>query len=47
MKNTGTQTNVVPASIDAAEFDTIIVWCRKFSAPLGSDAGNDLNVFVK
>lgn len=33
--NTGAQVYKVPASIDAAEFDTIVLWCRKFSVPLG------------
>lgn len=37
-KNEGAQTYIVPASIDASEFDTIFVWCRKFSVPLGSAA---------
>ncbi len=39
-KNEGAQTYSVPASIDASEFDTIFVWCRKFSVPLGSAAIN-------
>ncbi len=39
-KNEGAQTYIVPASIDASEFDTIFVWCRKFSVPLGSAAIN-------
>lgn len=33
--NSGAQVYKVPASIDAATFDDIFVWCRKFSVPLG------------
>lgn len=33
--NTGEQIYIVPASIKADTFDTIYVWCRKFSVPLG------------
>ena len=33
--NSGAQVYTVPAGIDAAGFDTVVIWCRKFSVPLG------------
>ncbi len=33
--NTGAQTYSVPAEIDPANFDTVVLWCRQFSVPLG------------
>lgn len=33
--NTGEQVYKVPASIDASTFDTVVIWCRRFSVPLG------------
>jgi len=34
-KNSGKQTYNVPANIDAREYDTVVIWCRRFSVPLG------------
>ncbi|GMG81671.1 hypothetical protein LNKW23_08840 [Paralimibaculum aggregatum] len=34
-QNSGAQVYAVPAGIDPAEFDTVVIWCRKFSVPLG------------
>ncbi len=34
-KDTGAQTYSIPSSMNEADFDTVIVWCRKFSVPLG------------
>lgn len=31
----GTQSFIVPASIDPADFNEIYIWCLKFSVPLG------------
>lgn len=33
-KDTGSQTYKVPASINVDDYDTVIVWCRKFSVQL-------------
>lgn len=33
--NAGEQVYKVPAEIDPATFDTVVIWCRKFSVPLG------------
>lgn len=33
---TGAQSYRLPDGIDLAEFDTVFVWCEKFSVPLGS-----------
>lgn len=34
-KNTGKQTYTIPASLKNSDFDTVVIWCRKFSVPLG------------
>ena len=34
-KNKGAQTYKIPANLKDSGFDTIYVWCRKFSVPLG------------
>ncbi|HSF94884.1 MAG TPA: DM13 domain-containing protein [Thermohalobaculum sp.] len=34
-QNKGAQTYAVPAGIDAASFDEVYIWCRKYSVPLG------------
>ncbi|MEL6476170.1 MAG: DM13 domain-containing protein [Pseudomonadota bacterium] len=39
-QNAGEQVYKVPAEIDPAEFDTVFIWCRKFSVPLGHAALN-------
>ncbi|MEM7507446.1 MAG: DM13 domain-containing protein [Pseudomonadota bacterium] len=33
--NSGEQVYKVPAEIDPESFDTVVIWCRKFSVPLG------------
>lgn len=33
--NTGAQVYRVPEGIDPEAFDTVVLWCRKFSVPLG------------
>lgn len=33
--DTGAQIYAVPEGIDPAAFDTIVLWCRQFSVPLG------------
>lgn len=33
--NTGAQVYKVPSGIDPAKFDTVVIWCRKYSVPLG------------
>lgn len=32
---TGSQSFVVPAGIDVADFNEVYIWCEKFSVPLG------------
>ncbi len=34
-KNTGKQTYTIPANLRDSGFDTVVIWCRKFSVPLG------------
>ncbi|MEM9147907.1 MAG: DM13 domain-containing protein [Pseudomonadota bacterium] len=34
-ENAGKQVYKVPAGIDPESFDTVVIWCRKFSVPLG------------
>ena len=34
-KNTGKQTYTIPANLKDSDFDTVVIWCRKFSVPLG------------
>lgn len=34
-KNTGKQTYTIPSNIKASDYDTVVIWCRKFSVPLG------------
>lgn len=34
-KNAGKQTYAIPANLDGKKFDTVVIWCRKFSVPLG------------
>lgn len=34
-KNAGGQTYKIPASLKGQDFDTVVIWCRKFSVPLG------------
>ncbi len=36
--NSGAQVYRVPAEINAEHYDTVFIWCRKFSVPLGSAA---------
>lgn len=33
--NTGAQIYQVPAGYTVADYDTIVLWCRRFSVPLG------------
>ena len=33
--NTGNQSYAIPANLKDADFDTVVIWCRKFSVPLG------------
>lgn len=35
-ENTGAQVYQVPAEINPEDFDTVFIWCRQFSVPLGS-----------
>jgi len=34
-KNSGKQTYKIPAKLKNKDFDTVVIWCRKFSVPLG------------
>lgn len=34
-KNKGKQSYKVPSSLNADDYDTVVLWCRKFSVPLG------------
>lgn len=34
-KNKGKQTYTIPSRIDPDKHDTVVLWCRKFSVPLG------------
>ncbi|MEM9332906.1 MAG: DM13 domain-containing protein [Pseudomonadota bacterium] len=34
-KNAGKQTYAIPANLKGSDFDTVVIWCRKFSVPLG------------
>ena len=34
-KNAGKQTYAVPASVDAAQYNEVWIWCEKFNVPLG------------
>lgn len=34
-KNAGAQSYSIPANLQGTEFDTVVIWCRKFSVPLG------------
>ena len=34
-KNAGKQTYNIPADLKDSGFDTVVIWCRKFSVPLG------------
>lgn len=34
-KNAGKQTYSIPANLKDSDFDTVVIWCRKFSVPLG------------
>ena len=34
-KNTGKQSYKIPSNIDVTQYDTVVIWCRKFSVPLG------------
>ncbi len=34
-KNNGKQTYFIPANLKDRDFDTIVIWCRKFSVQLG------------
>ena len=38
--NAGEQVYKVPADLDAASFDDVFIWCRKFAVPLGVAALN-------
>ena len=38
--NAGEQVYKVPADIDPSTFDDVLIWCRKFSVPLGVAALN-------
>jgi len=33
--NTGAQVYKVPADVDAAAYDEVYIWCRRYSVPLG------------
>lgn len=33
--NTGAQSYKLPDGVDAARYDTVILWCERFSVPLG------------
>jgi len=34
-KNNGKQTYKIPSNLNADDYDTVVIWCRKFSVPLG------------
>ncbi len=34
-KDKGKQTYTIPSKIDPSKHDTVVIWCRKFSVPLG------------
>ncbi len=34
-KNKGKQTYTIPSNLNADDYDTVVIWCRKFSVPLG------------
>ena len=34
-KNTGKQTYDIPGELKDSGYDTVVIWCRKFSVPLG------------
>ena len=34
-KDKGSQTYSIPSNMNEADFDTVIIWCRKFTVPLG------------
>lgn len=34
-KNSGKQTYTIPANLKDSGYDTVVIWCRKFSVPLG------------
>jgi len=34
-QNAGEQVYEIPASINLADFDTVVLWCERFSVPLG------------
>lgn len=33
--NTGEQAYKIPANLNPADYDTVFIWCRKYSVPLG------------
>ena len=33
--NTGKQTYTIPANLKNKDYDSVVIWCRKFSVPLG------------
>ena len=35
-QNSGAQVYQVPAEINPDDYDTVFIWCRKYSVPLGS-----------
>ena len=35
-QNAGAQVYTVPADINPDDYDTVFIWCRKYSVPLGS-----------
>lgn len=36
--NTGAQSYKLPASVDGSKYDSVILWCERFSVPLGKAA---------
>ena len=34
-KNSGAQSYAIPARLQGTDYDTVVIWCRKFSVPLG------------
>jgi hypothetical protein len=34
-KDKGKQSYTVPSNLNVADYDTVVIWCRKFSVPLG------------
>jgi len=34
-KNSGKQTYKIPSNLKDKDYDTVVIWCRKFSVPLG------------